>query len=716
MGDPVRLFGYYGAGVEPADGRHQEGAGIMKAGWFKRYDIALSILLFLAVIPAQHFEWFALLEDQTLSLRHQLRLAYGDAKANAPAPDVVLVNVDEPFFKAYKSFPLRRTDIAQIITNLKALGAKVIAVDMLMDFPSSYNEDPALAKALSDAGNTILVAQGEFRDRKFVKINYPTEALDKASASAYTNIQSNSSLVTTLSRLKIYPEMTAEKGGWPFAVKAAAMFLGVEPKLDGHTLVLGELRIPLDHQNLLYIDFPPLPSGNRFLSQSAGVSALEFLDISQLDENERMELEFWVKDKIVVLGDTSEVSHDWFDTPVGMVYGVEIIADCVGSILKGGPLRAVGPMAASLLVLLWLAAMLGLAAIHSRPVLRAFAVLVLAGGYLALSSALYAKAGLVLPTSYLVMAVVLSYLLIEFRQYMVERNQKKQIAKTFGQYIPPELVAEMNKSGQQVTVGGESREMTVLFSDVRGFTTISEGLAPQELTVLMNAFLSPMTHVIHDHRGTIDKYMGDAIMAFWGAPLHDPDHARHAIEAAMGMVKCMAELKDDFISRGWKPIKVGIGLNTGVMNVGNMGSDFRMAYTVLGDAVNLGSRIESLTKQYGVDLMISEYTQAAVYGLISRELDVVRVKGKDTPVKLFEPLGFEGQVDDKVIEAVARMNQGLALYREQRWDEALAVFQALVADDPGRLIYQTYVARISHFKDEPPGPGWDGVYTHKEKS
>ncbi|TAN47950.1 MAG: CHASE2 domain-containing protein, partial [Rhodospirillales bacterium] len=289
----------------------------------KRYDIFLTILFFLIAIPAQHFEWFALLEDQTLSFRHQLRLAYGDARALAPAAEVVLVNTDEPFFKAYKSFPLRRTDIAAIVTNLKALGAKVIAVDMLMDFPSSYGEDPVLAKALTDAGNTLLVAQGEFRDGKFVKINYPTELLDKASSSAYTNIQSNSKLVTTLSRLKIYAETTGEKGGWPFAVRAAAQFLGVEPKLDGNTLVLGNRRVPLDHQNLLYIDFPPLPSGTRFLSQSAGISALEFLDISGLDDNERSELEFWVKDKIVVVGDTSEVSHDWFDTPVGMVYGVE---------------------------------------------------------------------------------------------------------------------------------------------------------------------------------------------------------------------------------------------------------------------------------------------------------------------------------------------------------------------------------------------------------
>ena len=680
-----------------------------------RYDVVVTIALFLAAILAQRYEWFALLEDQTLSFRHQLRLAFGDAKTLAPAPEVVLVNTDEPFFKAYKSFPLRRTDIGAIVTNLKSLGARVIAVDMLMDFPSSYGEDPALARALKDAGNSLLVSQAEFRAGKFVKINRPTTLLDEAADSGYTNIESNSNLVTMLSRLTIHPESIGERGGWPFAVKAAAQFLGVEPTLEGTTLVLGDLRVPLDHDHRLSIDFPPLPTGTRFLSQSAGLTALEFLDISQLDENERAELEFWVKDKIVVIGDTSEVSHDWFDTPVGMVYGVEIIANSIGSILKGAPLKAAGMVVDALPPLILMTSMVLLGLFLPRPLPRGLCATALGGGFVLLASWLYVKSGLVLSMSYGLMALALSYLVVEFRQYMIERSQKQQIARTFGQYIPPELVTEMSKSGQTVTVGGESREMTVLFSDVRGFTTISEGLSPQSLTVLMNSFLSPMTHVIHEHRGTIDKYMGDAIMAFWGAPLPDPDHAKRAVQAALGMVKKMDALKDDFIARGWKPIRVGIGLNTGLMNVGNMGSDFRMAYTVLGDAVNLGSRVESLTKQYGVNLMITEYTQAAVPGLVSREIDLVRVKGKDTPVRLYEPLGFAGEFDS---ETAARLPQHLAalgMFRDQQWDAAQAAFERLAAADPERVIYKIYLDRIAHFRTAPPDANWDGVYTHKEK-
>ncbi|CAA7614216.1 adenylate/guanylate cyclase domain-containing protein [Magnetospirillum sp. UT-4] len=684
-------------------------------GLSKRYDVMLAVVMFLLAIPAQHLEWFALLEDQTLSFRHQLRLAYGDPKDLAfSSNDIVLVNTDEAFFRAYKSFPFRRTDIGAIVRNVHALGAKVVAVDILMDFPSSYGEDPKLAQDLKGAGNTLLVAQAQFDHGRFVKVNRPTEELHAASRSAYTNISSNSALLTMLSRLRVYPEIAREQDGWPFAVQAAAMYLGVEPELDGTVLKLGDISVPLDHAHRLYIDYPPLPTGSRFLSQTAGISALDFLDIEGMDENEREELSYWVRDKIVIIGDTSEVSHDWFDTPVGMVYGVEIIADSIHSLLKGGPLKPPPPPVQAAVIVGVMLLMLAVAFLSS-PLLRALAALAVLLGYTAIASAAYVKAGAVLPLSYVLLAAFLSYLLVEYRAYMIERDQKQQIAKTFGQYIPTELVEEMNKTGQQVSVGGESREMTVLFSDVRGFTTISEGLNPQELTTLMNAFLSPMTHIIHDYRGTIDKYMGDAIMAFWGAPLKDEDHARHAVQAALRMNVGMAELSESFVARGWKPLKIGIGLNTGVMNVGNMGSDFRLAYTVLGDAVNLGSRIESLTKQYGVSVMISEYTKAKLPDLIAREMDRVRVKGKDQPVQILEPVGFEGEVDADTIRRIERHHEALVLYAQQKWDEARAILLALQAEEPDRKIYAVYLDRIAHFIEEPPGADWDGVYTHKEK-
>lgn len=684
-------------------------------GIWRRYDVIITLILFLAAIPAQWFEAFAPLEDKVNSMRHQLRMDHRAAKGQMSPDDVFIINTDEKFFAQYKSFPLRRTDIGRIAENAKKLGAKVVAVDLLMDFPSSYGEDPALARSLRNAGDALLVNQGVVVDHKVVALNYPTKVLNDAASTGYTNIESSNRWVSSMSRLTIYPEAIPLDGGWPFSVKAAALYLGVEPRFEPGMLHLGDLKVPLDHNNNVYIDFPPLIKGSRFLSQDHGMSAMEFLDWSNKDDRDLDELSLFVKDKLVLIGDTSDVSHDWFDTPAGSVYGVEIIADTINSILQGGPLvvaplnvQLIGPLLGLLIVVL-------VALKIKVPTFRGSIVLAFIVAFVVIVVELYIRDGLIVPLSYVVAASLLSYLSIEFRQFQIERDQKKMISKTFGQYIPAELVEEMSRTGEQVQVGGESREMTVLFSDVRSFTTLSEGLSPNDLTRLMNAFLSPMTKVIQNQRGTIDKYMGDAIMAFWGAPLKDPDHARHAVQAGLLMLKTMNELATDFVAKGWKPLRVGIGLNTGIMNVGNMGSDFRLAYTVLGDAVNLGSRIESLTKQYGVDMMISEFTAAALPDLICRDIDLVRVKGKDTPVGLREPLGFEGDVDADTLARLARYHNALKLYKAQHWDAAKTAFMALSAEEPNRMIYKIYLDRIAAFVEHSPGPGWDGVYTHKEK-
>ena len=252
--------------------------------------------------------------------------------------------------------------------------------------------------------------------------------------------------------------------------------------------------------------------------------------------------------------------------------------------------------------------------------------------------------------------------------------------------------------------------MSVLFSDVRGFTTISEGLEPQELTQFMNEFLSPITEVIHDHRGTIDKYMGDAVMAFWGAPLKDPDHARNALLAGMGMIRAMRTLAEDFRARGRPELRIGVGINSGPMNVGNMGSKFRMAYTVLGDAVNLGSRLEGITKNYGVDIIVSEYTAAKVPDFTYRELDRVRVKGKNEPVTIFEPVGLTSEVKQADLDEISRYQGTLQLYLGQQWDEAEKEFVRLHADFT-HSIYEIYLNRIVEFRENPPEDDWDGVYT-----
>jgi len=322
---------------------------------------------------------------------------------------------------------------------------------------------------------------------------------------------------------------------------------------------------------------------------------------------------------------------------------------------------------------------------------------------------------LVLPVANPVLLVIVMFTLHMTYGFFVETRGKRQLAHLFGQYVPPELVDEMSIKMEQINLDGEIREMSVLFSDVRNFTNISENMEPRELTQLINCFLTPITEVIHHQRGTIDKYMGDAVMAFWGAPLEDPQHALHALTAAMDMIQRINELKPEFDAHGWPEIKIGVGINSGEMNVGNKGSEFRVDYTVLGDAVNLGSRLEGLTRIYGVDIIVGENTRHAVPEFEFRELDRVRVKGKDKPVTIYEPLGLIENIDRSVRMELRHFHLGLKHYRARRWDNAEQELFTLSRADPQRKIYQIYLDRIIQFRKQPPADDWDGSYTHTSK-
>jgi adenylate cyclase len=231
----------------------------------------------------------------------------------------------------------------------------------------------------------------------------------------------------------------------------------------------------------------------------------------------------------------------------------------------------------------------------------------------------------------------------------------------------------------------------------------------------MNAYLTAMTEEIQGKRGTIDKYIGDAIMAFWGAPVADPDHARNGLEAALDMQKRIRTLDDSFVKRGWPVLHIGVGLNCGEMNVGDMGSKFRRAYTVMGDAVNLASRLEGLTKEYGVPILVSENVVQAAQGFVYREVDKVQVKGRMEGVAIYEPLGRQGEVDDDTVGEVFLFHKALEHYRAQRWDEAEQVLADLAANSPDVKLYKLFRERVLQFRFNPPGPGWNGVWKFTTK-
>lgn len=424
-----------------------------------------------------------------------------------------------------------------------------------------------------------------------------------------------------------------------------------------------------------------------------------------------------LKGKIVLVGTTAPGLMDLRATPVGATYpGVEIHANLIAGMLDG-TIKHKPSFVLGIDVLLLLIA--GGALVLLLPFLSPLRATLFGAAMLvsllSINFAFWHFGQMVLPLASGITLVVIIYGLNMSWGYFVESRTKRQFTELFGQYVPPELVDEMAKNPESYSMAGRKAELTVLFSDVRGFTTISEGLQPEQLAALMNEYLGAMTEVIRRHRGTLDKYIGDAIMAFWGAPVEDPQHAKNAVITALEMQKAMAALSANLVAKGWPEMKIGIGVNTGNMTVGDMGSPVRKAYTVMGDAVNLGSRLEGITKQYGVGIVVGEHTRDALKKeAVFRELDRVRVKGKDEPVAIYEPLGMEGEVSKERLEQLKLWNQALRAYRAQDWDQAELTLLNLSRMEPCYL-YNLYAERIARYRKEPPPSGWDGVTTFETK-
>lgn len=424
-----------------------------------------------------------------------------------------------------------------------------------------------------------------------------------------------------------------------------------------------------------------------------------------------------LQNKIVLFGTSAAGLLDLRTTPLESAYpGVEVHANIIQGILdqtiKQGPQWIMGY---EIMVLLLFGVALTILLPMLSPLLGSAISVSAVLALLLIEHYFWNSLQIVTPIASPLLLVAMIFILNMTYGFFVETRDKRHLTHLFGQYVPPDLVNEMSQNLKEINLDGEIREMSVLFTDVRNFTTISETMEPRELTRFINAFLTPLTRIIHHNRGTIDKYMGDAIMAFWGAPLPDDQHARHALTAGMEMLQVMKDMRDEFRTRNWPEIRIGVGVNTGPMNVGNKGSEFRVDYTVLGDAVNLGSRMESLTKIYGVEIITGEATRHAVPEFEYRELDLVRVKGKDRPVTLYEPLGLVENIDKSVRNTVKKFQHALHLYRQQKWDDAESELFSLSQHDPDRKIYQIYLDRIAVYRQQPPGDNWDGVFIHTTK-
>jgi adenylate cyclase len=424
-----------------------------------------------------------------------------------------------------------------------------------------------------------------------------------------------------------------------------------------------------------------------------------------------------LRGKIALVGASAPGLLDLRSTPVGSVFpGVEIHANMIAAMLdndfKQKPPYMLGAEVVLLLISGIVLSILAPLLSPLKATLVSLLAVVLVTG---LNVIVWTKGGMILPLASSLLMIAGLFALNMSWGYFVESRSKRQFTELFGQYVPPELVDKMAEDPEKYSMEGKSEELTVLFSDIVGFTSISESLEPKELSQFINDYLTAMSLVIRNNRGTLDKYIGDAIMAFWGAPVEDAEHARQGVISAMAMQAELDKLRAQMVARGWPAIRIGVGVNTGQMRVGDMGSKLRKAYTVMGDAVNLSSRLEGLTRVYGVGILVGPNTRHVVKDVVFREIDRVKVKGKDEPVDIFEPVGMEGQVDKKVMDELKLWHKALKAYRAQKWDEAeMDLFNAQRMS-PECKFYQLYFERIKQCRANPPSPGWDGtaVFTTK---
>jgi adenylate cyclase len=424
-----------------------------------------------------------------------------------------------------------------------------------------------------------------------------------------------------------------------------------------------------------------------------------------------------LKDKIILVGTTAPGLLDLRVTPVGETYpGVETHANLISGFLDGNVLVRPDYAVGYEVVLLGVAGLLLALALPLLSATRAVALSVgVVAALIGINSWLYLAYGLVLPLASALTMAFAAFALNMSYGYFVESRSKRELANLFGTYVPPELVDEMVKDPDSYSMKATSRELTVMFCDMRGFTKMSESMEPVQLQALLTGVFSRLTSIIRANRGTIDKYMGDCVMAFWGAPVETSEHAHLAVKAAMEMSLAIRDINTDHRTRGLPEIGIGIGLNTGIMCVGDMGSDIRRSYTVIGDSVNLGSRLEGLSKAYGIEIVVSETTRKLAPAVAWQELDRVRVKGKDQAVAIFWPVAQVEGLDAATANEIKTWVAFIKAYRAQNWDQADVLLLNVMRMDPKKYLYQLYAERVASMRLLPFDPEWDGATNFETK-
>jgi adenylate cyclase len=691
----------------------------------------------------------------------QLRAKLFTHFVKPPSP-VVIIDIDDKSLQAEGRWPWPRTKLAQLVKRLQEEGVVVVATDImfsedeknpgeqilqilndkklntpvidtvLKQIIPSMDNDAQFAAALAQQDTVLgmtFLPQSEFSGMLPVPAYTLTSQEDKQlhfiEAVGYiSNITSLQTAAKNAGFINVYPDPDGIIRRVPLLIRykdnlypslalgAVKLFLLEKvtlitasyngyPQLE--SIKLGSHKIPTDSLSQILVPFRgksytfPYFSATDVLHKHIPNNALA--------------------GKIVFLGPSATGLGDLRATAVqGIFPGVEIQATIADGILSDNYFyKPEWVKGAEILITVVVGVIFSIIFAFLGPRILTILSIFFPVVMIILNNYLWLKTGLIIYILVPILLIIgLAFMNIIYG-YLFESRKREKLKEMFGQYVPEEHIDEMLKGANSFALLGEDREMTVLFADIRNFTTISETMTASELKNLLNEFFTPMTEIIFKYQGTIDKYIGDLIMAFWGAPLIDKKHAEHAIGAALEMMETVTKLKPAFAAKGWPEVNIGIGLNSGVMSVGDMGSQFRRNYTVLGDAVNLGSRVESLTKFYGVNLMITEYTRKDQKKFIFRALDKVRVKGKKQGVAIYEVVCRKKDSTPELEEELRMSGVALNHYYLQQWDEAETIFKQLHDTHTHVKMYSIYLKRIIELRETPPTPEWDGVFEHHSK-
>jgi adenylate cyclase len=724
---------------------------------------AICVLLLFALVPlrladprplqelrTRTFDFFQLLRPRPQEIR-----------------PVVIVDIDEASLKAIGQWPWPRTTVADLVTQITQLGAVAIGFDII--FPEPDRMSPAIAersfrgidaetRAKLDSLPSNDEALADVIKHSRVVIGQAGAAAPEVKTTADAALQTGFAvrgpdarpyLVTFAGLLRNVPVIEQAAAG-------RGLF-SINPESDG---IIRRVPVIMTAQGSLVpslsLEMLRVVTGSSAILVRVDEAGVQSVAVPGLEVPTDRNGQFWVhfnhhdperyvsaKDvlqgnvppdrlagKLVLIGTSAIGLLDLKTTPLdAAIPGVEVHAQILESVLSKSslvnPNYAIGAELA-------LAVLFGLAIIVAAPTLPASIVIVLGGcliaGLIGLSLYLFVEHNLLIDFTYPLISSWLIYLVLTFVNYFREQKQRRQIRSAFGYYLSPHMVEQLARSPEKLVLGGEERRMTILFSDVRGFTTISEHYKddPQGLTRLMNRFLTPLTNAIIERKGTIDKYIGDAIMAFWNAPVDDQEQEANACEAALEMLSRAEmlnnELKREAETNGgvYMPLRIGIGLNTGPCVVGNMGSDFRFNYSVLGDTVNLASRLEGRTKDYRIPVVIGSRTaEGARQKFAVMEIDLIMVKGKKQPEAVFTVIGrSEVEADPRCQELREANAQMLGRFRKQQWGDAVELIARCRKFANGfdlSGLYDMYEERIELYRAQPPGPDWDGVYEAETK-